>query len=48
VLNNPQNPLIVKMTLNPASASAVNLTQGLSALKNVFGYEVTNLIISNQ
>jgi hypothetical protein len=42
VLNNPQNPLILKATLNPAMASLANVLN-LSALQALFGYEVTAL-----
>ncbi len=42
VLNNPQNPLILKATLNPAMASLANVLN-LGALQALFGYEVTAL-----
>lgn len=42
VLNNSQNPLILKVTLNPASAGIGNLLN-IGALQALFGYEVTAL-----
>lgn len=43
VLNNPQNPLILKMTFNPISAGALDLFSGTGFLKSLLGYEVTQL-----
>lgn len=44
VLNNRQNPLILKMTLNPmlAGASVFNKQEGWS---HVFGFEITNVVV---
>lgn len=44
ILNNRQNPLILKMTLNPmlAGASVFNKQEGWS---HVFGFEITNLVV---
>jgi len=43
VLDNPQNPLILKMTFNPVSAGALDLISGTAFLKTLLGYEVTQL-----
>ncbi|MFA5935715.1 MAG: hypothetical protein WC787_02590 [Patescibacteria group bacterium] len=43
VLNNPQNPLVLKVTLNPATSGVTDLITNFSALKALFGYEVTEL-----
>ncbi len=43
VLDNPQNPLILKMTFNPISAGALDLISGTAFLKTLLGYEVTQL-----
>ncbi len=43
VLDNPQNPLILKMTFNPVSAGALDLVSGTTFLKALLGYEVTQL-----
>jgi len=43
VLDNPQNPLILKMTFNPISAGALDLISGTAFLKSLLGYEVTQL-----
>ncbi len=44
VLNNRQNPLILKMTLNPmlAGASIFNKQEGWS---HIFGFEITNVVV---
>ena len=44
VLNNRQNPLVLKLTLNPllAGASIFNRQEGWS---HIFGFEVTNLLL---
>ncbi len=41
VLNNPQNPLVLKLTFNPLSAGAAGVLNGDAALKALLGYEVT-------
>jgi len=43
VLNNPQNPLILKMTFNPLAAGAASLFKGQALLPSLLGYEVTEL-----
>ncbi|MFA6099499.1 MAG: hypothetical protein WC750_01310 [Patescibacteria group bacterium] len=43
VLNNPQNPLILKMTFNPLVSDAANLIKGGDFLSTLVGYEVTRL-----
>lgn len=43
VLNNPQNPLILKMTLNPLALGALDLLDGGVFLQSLLGYEVTRL-----
>jgi hypothetical protein len=43
VLDNPQNPLILKMTFNPISAGVLDLISGTGFLKSLLGYEVTQL-----
>jgi len=43
VLNNPQNPLILKMTFNPLAAGAASLFKGQALLPSLLGYEVTAL-----
>jgi hypothetical protein len=43
VLNNPQNPLILKMTFNPTSAETLASLSGADFLKSLLGYEVTQL-----
>lgn len=43
VLNNPQNPLILKATLNPLAAGTGGIVSGLSLLQSFVGYEVTAL-----
>jgi hypothetical protein len=43
VLNNPQNPLILKMTFNPDSAEALDQSSGTGLLKSLLGYEITQL-----
>ncbi len=46
VLNNPDNPLILKLTLNPL-VLGTDITQ-VGLLKDLFGYEVTNLNVQRQ
>ena len=43
VLNNPQNPLVLKVTVNPLSSGILDLVSGKSAFKDFLGYEVTEL-----
>ena len=43
VLNNPQNPLILKLTFNPLTATAAEIMGKEKGLKTVFGYEIKNL-----
>lgn len=43
VLNNRQNPLVLKATLNPLTAGAADAFTNLGALKALVGYEVTEL-----
>lgn len=43
VLNNPQNPLILKMTFNPLVSDAANLIKSGDFLSTLVGYEVTRL-----
>lgn len=43
VLNNPQNPLILKMTFNPLISGAVDPLKGGDLLSTLIGYEVTRL-----
>lgn len=43
VLNNPQNPLILKMTFNPLVSVAVDPLKGGDLLSTLIGYEVTRL-----
>ncbi|MBU2613667.1 hypothetical protein KJ925_04415 [Patescibacteria group bacterium] len=43
VLNNRQNPLVLKATLNPVASGAGELFSGLGTLKALVGYEVTEL-----
>ncbi len=43
VLNNPQNPLILKVTLNPLALGALDLLDGGVFLQSLLGYEVTRL-----
>ena len=43
VLNNEQNPLILKATLNPSTVGVTNLFSGLTALKALIGYEIVEL-----
>lgn len=43
VLNNKQNPLVLKVTLNPLALAAIDATIGKSFLKNGLGYEITEL-----
>ncbi len=46
ILNNPQNPLILKLTINPLLAGADGANQGWDRLKNLFGYEVVRVSIT--
>jgi hypothetical protein len=43
VLNHPQNPLVLKATLNPAVAGITDLVTNFGALQALLGYEVTAL-----
>jgi hypothetical protein len=43
VLDNPQNPLILKMTFNPVDAGLANLATNNSFLQSLIGYEITRL-----
>lgn len=43
VLNNPQNPLILKMTFNPVTKGLINVISGDGFLPSLLGYEVTRL-----
>ncbi|MDD5438248.1 MAG: hypothetical protein PHC70_03835 [Patescibacteria group bacterium] len=43
VLNNPQNPLILKMTFDPAIPDAASKIKNYDLLKTLLGYEVTRL-----
>jgi hypothetical protein len=45
VLNNRQNPLILKVTLNPTTSLASALGTGTSLVQNLFGYEVKNITL---
>lgn len=47
ILNNRQNPLILKMTLNPLYAGAAELIRKGTGLEHLFGYEVTNVGVAN-
>jgi pimeloyl-ACP methyl ester carboxylesterase len=43
VLNNAQNPLVLKVTLNPLAASFGQNAAGIATLKSLLGYEVVEL-----
>lgn len=43
VLQNPQNPLILKATLNPATMSISDVLSGAGLLNALVGYEVTEI-----
>lgn len=43
VLQNPQNPLILKATLNPATMSVSDVLSGAGLLNALIGYEVTEI-----
>lgn len=43
VLNNRQNPLVLKATLNPVASGTGELFTGVGTLKALVGYEVTEL-----
>lgn len=43
VLNNPQNPLILKMTFNPQNESVLKAVSGDGFLQSLLGYEVVAL-----
>jgi len=45
ILNNRQNPMILKVTLNPTTALASALGGNTSLVENLFGYEVKNLVM---
>jgi len=46
ILNSRQNPMILKVTLNPTTALAAALGTNTSLLQNLFGYEVKNIKIT--
>lgn len=41
ILNNAENPLILKATINPISAGAIDILSPFGALTSTLGYEVT-------
>lgn len=43
VLNNPQNPLVLKMTFDPAVPDAASKIKNYELLKTLLGFEVTRL-----
>lgn len=43
ILNNPDNPIILKATLNPLSYGALDILSPLGILKSLLGYEVTSI-----
>lgn len=43
ILNNPQNPLILRMSFNPLTASAAELMGKDKGLKTLFGYEIKTI-----
>lgn len=43
VLNNPQNPLILKFSFNPAIADGIKNLKGGELLATILGYEVTRI-----
>lgn len=43
VLDHRQNPLVLKVTLNPLALAAADVTTGSGFLKNALGYEITEL-----
>lgn len=43
VLHNRQNPLVLKMTLNPLAAGVTELFSGIGTLQSLLGYEITAL-----
>jgi hypothetical protein len=46
VLNNRQNPMILKVSLNPTTALAATLGGNSSLVQNLFGYEVKNIVLN--
>ncbi|MEK7655886.1 MAG: hypothetical protein AAB386_04385 [Patescibacteria group bacterium] len=44
VLNNMQNPLVLKLTVNPIAAGVTDALKGTGTLTGLLGYEVTGLI----
>jgi hypothetical protein len=43
VLKNPENPLVLKLSLNPLTYGAAGAVAKSADLKNVFGYEIAKL-----
>ncbi|MFA6503864.1 MAG: hypothetical protein WCT54_02860 [Patescibacteria group bacterium] len=43
VLNNPQNPLVLRLTLNPTIADGIKSLNGGDLLASIVGYEVTRV-----
>ncbi|MBI4138565.1 hypothetical protein HY479_00235 [Candidatus Uhrbacteria bacterium] len=43
VLNSEQNPLVLKLTVNPLAAGVTDLLKGIGVLSTAMGYEVTSL-----
>ncbi len=43
ILNNPQNPLILKMTFNPLTKGVLDIVAGDGFLQTLLGYEITRL-----
>jgi hypothetical protein len=43
VLKNRQNPLVLKLTINPQTGGDVKPTLTDTGLQSVFGFEVANL-----
>ena len=46
VLNNPQNPLILRMSFNPLTTAAAEIMGKEKGLKTLFGYEIKSLNLS--
>jgi len=46
VLNNRQNPMILKVTMNPVAASAADALGGnVAFLEKLYGYEISNVVL---
>ncbi len=43
ILDDPQNPLILKFTLNPLSGGAIDVFSPLGVLKSILGYQVLEI-----